>query len=78
LERGSGVGKSKIEAVTRAEALEHLEIVWPYWVGWDDGMEARVPQVLEKGVYRLCVNGTPDQTVDVLDGLLKDSRWRTP
>ena len=77
LERGTSEGTSKLEVVPHAEALAQVEIVWPYWVGWDEQMEARVPELLEKGVYRLRVNGTPDQAVDVLDRLLLDSGWQT-
>jgi hypothetical protein len=75
LERGSRQGESKLEVVPRAEALEQLEIVWPYWVGWNHEMEVGVPKLLENGAFRLHMNGTPDQAVDALDRLFLDSSW---
>lgn len=72
LERGKQPGPTWIEPVPHCEALERLEVVWPWWVGWTEEMERQVPRFLERGSYRLHMDGTPDQAVDALDALLEE------
>ena len=71
LERGKAPGPTRVEPVAMQEALDQLEIVWPWWVGWTDGMERQLPRLLERGAHRLCMNGSPDRAIDSLDALQK-------
>lgn len=75
VERGGGPAFTRVEAVPLAQALDRFEVVWPWWVGWTEQLEAAVPRLLERGAYRLRMNGSPDDAVDALDDLL-DAVWR--
>ena len=70
LERGKASGPTRVEPVTTEEALEQLEVVWPWWVGWNHEMESQLPRLLEQGAHRLWIYGSPDEAVDRLDALL--------
>jgi hypothetical protein len=71
LERGVEGGPTSFEPVPLAQARQEFDLVWPWWVGWTEEMERQVGRLLEGGVYRLRVNGSPDEAVDALDALLE-------
>lgn len=69
LERGSG-GGTHIERLDAADAEDAVEVIWPWESGWTAQLEQGARQLIAGGVYRLHVNGTPDEAVDALDELL--------
>jgi hypothetical protein len=72
LERGGSAGATRIEPVPLAEALDEFHLVWPWSMGWTEEMEQQLADLLEGKTYRLYVNGSPDQVVDLLDELLAE------
>jgi len=71
LERGSG-GYTRFEPISREEAMNHSEIIWPWKIGWTDELELGSQSLLDGGTFRLHMNGNPDGTVDVLDQLVEE------
>jgi hypothetical protein len=71
-ERSTG-GRTRIEPVSRGEALSHSEIIWPWQTGWTDELERGSQSLLDGGTFRLHINGKPDEAVDALDGLLAEA-----
>ncbi len=67
-------GPTRVEPVSRSEAMDHSEIVWPWQNGWTDDLELGTQSLLDRGVYRLHINGSPDEAVDALDELLETAR----
>jgi hypothetical protein len=69
LSRDDG-GPTRIEPVPAAEVADALEVHWPWDGGWSEAHERGAGMLGAGGVYRLHVNGTPDEAVDVLEGLV--------
>lgn len=68
LERGGG--GTRMERLDAREAEDAIEVTWPWGAGWTAALEHAARQLIHGGVYRLHVNGTPDEAVDALDELL--------
>jgi hypothetical protein len=73
LERGGAAGATRIEPVPLSEALDEFHLVWPWSIGWTERMEQGLSDLLEGKTYRLRVNGSPDQVVDLLDELVRET-----
>jgi len=71
--RGSG-GPTRVEPASREEALSNSEIMWPWQGGWTDELERGSQSLLDGGIYRLYINGSPDETVNALDKLVEEVR----
>jgi hypothetical protein len=69
LSRGDG-GPTRIEPVEDAGRADALEIHWPWDGGWSDRHEAGARSLGAHGVFRLHVNGPPDEAVDALVALV--------
>ena len=69
LSRADG-GPTRLEPVGAADAAESLEVHWPWDGGWSEAHERGAAMLGESGVFRLHVNGSPDEAVDVLEGLV--------
>ena len=69
LARGSG-GSTRIETLGTAEAAAAFEVLWPWGDGWSAGHERIVRTLLDDGVARLHMNGTPEQAAEALTGWL--------
>jgi hypothetical protein len=69
LSRGDG-GATRIEAVKGAGLADALEVHWPWDGGWSDEHEAGARSLGDHGVFRLHVNGPPDEAVDALEALM--------
>ncbi len=72
LERELAPGATRIEPVPLAEALDEFHLVWPWSMGWTEEMEQQLADLLEGKTYRLHVNGSPNQVVDLLDELVTE------
>ncbi|MGD8397684.1 MAG: hypothetical protein PVG11_02390, partial [Anaerolineae bacterium] len=70
LARDEEASPSRFEAVPLDEARAHFQAVWPWWVGWREGMDRAITRLLAGRTYRLWMNGSPDEAVDALDALL--------
>ena len=75
LVRGSG-GLTRVEPISREQALSHSEIIWPWQTGWTAELERGSQSLLDGGTLRLHINGTPDQAVDALDSLIEEARTK--
>jgi hypothetical protein len=69
LSRGDG-GPTRTERVDRADIADALEVHWPWDGGWSDEHEAGARSLGDHGVFRLHVNGPPDEAVDALETLV--------
>ena len=69
LSRDDG-GPTRIEPVDAGDVTDALEIHWPWDGGWSDVHERGAAMLGASGVFRLHVNGPPDEAVDALEGLL--------
>jgi len=69
LSRGDG-GRTRTERVDAADVAGALEVHWPWEGGWSDEHEAGARSLGEHGVFRLHVNGPPDEAVDALEALV--------
>lgn len=78
LERGAAPGRACVEPLPIGEAVERFEVVWPWQVGWPEEKEQRVFRLLERGTYRLRMEGSPDDAVDALDAVLASLEQRAP
>jgi hypothetical protein len=67
IERGTA-GGTRIEALDPSE--EAIEVLWPWDEGWTADHERGAELLGAGGLYRLHMNGTPDEAVDALEGLL--------
>lgn len=63
-------GPTAIERVRDAEAAALVEPVWPWQVGWTPAHQARLDDVVRRGVYRFTTGAEPDAMVDALDAFL--------
>jgi hypothetical protein len=70
LERGEKTSSARAEPVPPDEARAHFQAIWPWWVGWRPEMDRAITRLLAGCTYRLWMNGSPDEAVDVLDALL--------
>jgi hypothetical protein len=70
LERMTTPGATRIEPVPLVEALEQLDLVWPWSVGWTEEMERQLARLLEAKTYRVRMSDSPDEVVEALDALL--------
>ncbi|HEX5588932.1 MAG TPA: hypothetical protein VFX65_01395, partial [Candidatus Limnocylindrales bacterium] len=69
LVRGSG-GPSRGEWLSPAEGAAEVEVLWPWDGGWTEGHERTAARLLDHGVLRLHLNGSPDEAVDALEAAL--------
>jgi hypothetical protein len=69
LERG-GDGPTVFQALDGGAAAEAIEVLWPWEADWCAQHEMAAGLLDELPVYRLVMNGTPDDAVDALEGLL--------
>ena len=74
LERHDRGTRSTIEPLDFVEAQEKFEIIWPWSVGWTTAMDDMEHYLLAGKAFRFCMNGSPDEAVEVLEGFLKD--WK--
>ena len=65
-----------IAKLSRRQAMQEFEFHWPWSAGWNDQLEANGQRLLDGEVYRLNLNRTPEQGVDILDELLVNLRER--
>jgi len=70
VERGTG-GPTRIEALP-ATAPASIEVHWPWDSGWTAGHDRIVERLADQGVYRLHMNGTPDEAVNQIERLLDE------
>jgi hypothetical protein len=68
LSRDDG-GPTRIEPVEATDVAEALDVHWPWDGGWSQAHERGAGMLGAGGVFRLHVNGTPDEAVDVLEAL---------
>jgi hypothetical protein len=68
LSRDDG-GPTRLEPVDRADLADALEVHWPWDGGWTEDHERGARALGALGVYRLHVNGPPDEAVDALERL---------
>ena len=73
LSRDDG-GPTRLEPVADAELAEALEVHWPWDGGWTDAHERGARELGAHGVFRLHVNGPPDEAVDALEELARACR----
>jgi hypothetical protein len=67
LERGTG-GATRVEALD--PEVEPLEVLWPWDGGWTADHERGSRRLTDRGLFRLHMNDSPDEAVDVLEALL--------
>ncbi len=67
LQRGSS-GPTRVVPVTASEAVDLVEVLWAIERAWTDAHERTAASLIGGGVYRLEMNGTPDEAVDALEG----------
>jgi hypothetical protein len=71
LERSPDGSPTRLEPLPRAEARACFSLLWPWNSGWSAAMEAAGAGLLERPVYRLRMNGSPDQAAEALAPLLE-------
>jgi hypothetical protein len=71
LERRSG-GSSSVERLDGPAAAGMVEVQWPWEPEWSERHEHAVRLLAELPVYRLAVNGTPDDAVGAISALLDE------
>jgi len=69
LQPGEAKSRTGLESLSRAQALAEFEVLWPWETGWDADLEQTAHALLDQGVYRLRMNGSPDEAVDALGAL---------
>ena len=69
LSRGDG-GPTRVEPAEGTDPADALEVHWPWDGGWSDAHEAGARALGAHGVFRLNVNGSPDEAVDALETLM--------
>jgi hypothetical protein len=62
---------TELEPVDLEQARREFEIIWSWDHGWTEEMERASQGLLDRGVYRLTMNGSPDEAVDHLDAYLE-------
>jgi hypothetical protein len=70
LRRGQS-GETRLEHLDPETAHRNFEVLWPWDSGWMDHHEREITQLISNGAYALHMNGSPDETVDLLDQLLR-------
>jgi hypothetical protein len=69
LARDSG-GPTRAEWLSARDAPAEIEVLWPWEGGWTDAHDRTAARLLDGGVLRLHLNGTPDEAVDALEAAL--------
>lgn len=59
-----------ITALPRQAAQECLRAIWTWEIGWDERLECAVQNMLNLPAYRLEMNGSPEDAMAALDGIL--------
>ena len=72
LSRGDG-GPTRMERVEGLGIADALEFHWPWDGGWTETHERGARALGAHGVFRLHVNGPPDEAVDAIEGLIDAS-----
>lgn len=60
-------GAGVLEKLPPPDALDGFEVLWHWREGWTDEMEQAALGLLGCGVYRLVMNGSPDEAVEALE-----------
>jgi hypothetical protein len=76
LARDSG-GRTRAEWLTPGDAPAEVEVLWPWEGGWTAARQGTAERLLDGGLIRLHVNGTPDEAIDALEGILAAPPDRT-
>jgi len=63
-------GSTRAEWLAPSDDPAEVEVLWPWEAGWTAAHERVASRLLELGVLRLHLNGTPDEAVDALDRAL--------
>lgn len=69
LARDSG-GPTRAEWLSALDAPAVVEVLWPWEGGWTAAHQRAAERLLDGGLIRLHVNGTPDEAVDALEAIL--------
>jgi len=70
LARGTG-GRTRAEWLPLSdESPSEVEVLWPWEGGWTAAHERTADRLLDHGVLRLHLNGTPDEAVTALEAAL--------
>jgi hypothetical protein len=70
LARDSG-GPTRAEWLVPDDDPTEVEVLWPWEAGWTAAHERTAIRLLDHGVLRLHLNGTPDEGVDALEAALE-------
>lgn len=75
LERTTTPHGTHLERLSPAETRQRFTAVWSWERGWQEMYERTLTRWLEQGSYCLRMNGTPDEAVDALEGLIKNQSY---
>ena len=74
LTRAAASTPTHCEAVPMDEARQLFEVAWGWQSGWRAEYDERLGELLHQGTYLLHMNGSPDEAVDALEGLIEEYR----
>lgn len=66
-------GETRLEYLPTETAHRKFEVLWPWDSGWTAQHEGEITKLISDGAYALYMNGSPNEAVDILDQLLKES-----
>lgn len=69
LQRRVGGAGARLVPLSKAAALERMEVVYPYWNGWTPAMQAALETLAAGPAYLLENPGDPHQALPLLDQL---------
>ncbi|MCA9977894.1 MAG: hypothetical protein KC413_19170, partial [Anaerolineales bacterium] len=60
-----------LELLSAEEARARFEVIWSWDLPWPEAYEQQLETLLAQGVYRLRMDGSPDDAVALLDELVQ-------
>ncbi|MEZ4646065.1 MAG: hypothetical protein R3E31_25655 [Chloroflexota bacterium] len=60
-----------LELLPAEEARARFEVIWSWDLPWPEAYEQQLETLLAQGVYRLRMDGSPDDAVALLDELVQ-------
>jgi len=61
-----------LQKISRDEAIDEIEFLWPWTVGWSDEHEFAAKRIITNGMYHLYTGNSIVEPIKLMDKLVRD------